>query len=227
LLWHQLTNITFNGGLFALHTARMKIVGQQLACERGGRMVFAGVDFIAHAGRMLVLRGPNGAGKTSLLRLIAGLSEPAGGALTLEEASLPADTVLGEHVHFIAHQDAIKLHLSVEENLRFWAGFFGGGDVAGAMAAMNLTALGGFQAQRLSAGQKRRLGLARLALVDKPVWLLDEPTVGLDTASQQLLADMMTRHLEDAGIIIASTHIDLPVRSSDILDFASLAERTG
>jgi heme exporter protein A len=222
-----LSNITFNWSLFALHTARMKIVGQQLACERGGRMVFAGLDFTARAGRMLVLRGPNGAGKTSLLRLIAGLSEPAGGSLTFEETSLPADTLLGEHVHLIAHQDAIKLHLTVAENLNFWAGFFGGGDVAGAMTAMNLGALGEFQAQRLSAGQKRRLGLARLALVEKPVWLLDEPTVGLDIASQKLLADLMTRHLEAGGIIIASTHIELPVKSSDTFDFAKLAERAG
>jgi len=223
--WHIPKEVTFNCGLFALNTARMRIVGQQLACERGGRLVFAGLDFTASAGRMLVLRGPNGAGKTSLLRLIAGLADPAGGTLSFEETSLPADTLLGEHVHFIAHQDAIKLHLSVVENLSFWSGFFGGGDVAGAMTAMNLDALGQFQAQRLSAGQKRRLGLARLALVEKPVWLLDEPTVGLDTASQKLLADMMTRHLESGGIIIASTHIDLPVKSSDVLDFAKLAER--
>ncbi|WP_108880437.1 heme ABC exporter ATP-binding protein CcmA [Anderseniella sp. Alg231-50] len=205
----------------------MKIVGQQLACERGGRLVFAGLDFAASAGRMLVLRGPNGAGKTSLLRLVAGLAEPAGGSLALEQSTLPADALLGEHVHFIAHQDAIKLHLSVAENLNFWAGFFGGGDVAGAMTAMNLSALGEFQAQRLSAGQKRRLGLARLALVEKPVWLLDEPTVGLDTASQELLAGMMVRHLDAGGIIIASTHIELPVKSSDILDFANLPKRAG
>jgi len=184
-------------------------------------MVFTGLDFTAHAGRMLVLRGPNGAGKTSLLRLIAGLAEPAGGSLVFDQTSLPRDTMLGEHVHFIAHHDAIKLHLSVAENLKFWAGFFGGGDVAGAMQAMNLTSLGEFQAQRLSAGQKRRLGLARLALIDKPVWLLDEPTVGLDAASQQLLAAMMVRHLDGGGIIIASTHIDLPVESSDVLDFAN------
>ena len=186
-------------------------------------MVFAGLDFTACAGRMLVLRGPNGAGKTSLLRLIAGLADPAGGTLAVEEATLPADALLGEHVHFIAHQDAIKLHLTVAENLSFWSGFFGGGDVAGAMTAMNLSALAEFQAQRLSAGQKRRLGLARLALVEKPVWLLDEPTVGLDTASQKLLADMMARHLDGGGIIIASTHIELPVKSSDVLDFAQLA----
>ncbi len=185
-------------------------------------MVFTNLDFTAMAGRMLVLRGPNGAGKTSLLRLIAGLAEPAAGSLVFDRASLPADTQLGEHVHFIAHQDAIKLYLSVEENLKFWSGFLGGGDVAGAMQAMNLDQLGGYQAQLLSAGQKRRLGLARLALVEKPVWLLDEPTVGLDTASQKLLANMMTLHLEGGGIIIASTHIDLPIKSSDILDFAKI-----
>ena len=184
-------------------------------------MVFTGLDFTAHAGRMLVLRGPNGAGKTSLLRLIAGLAEPAGGSLVFDQTSLPRDAMLGEHVHFIAHHDAIKLHLSVAENLKFWAGFFGGGDVAGAMQAMNLTSLGEFQAQRLSAGQKRRLGLARLALIEKPVWLLDEPTVGLDAASQLLLAAMMIRHLDAGGIIIASTHIDLPVETSDVLDFAN------
>lgn len=201
----------------------MKISGQQLACERGGRIVFADLDFTALSGRMLVLRGPNGAGKTSLLRLIAGLAEPVAGSITFEWALLPADSQLGEHVHFIAHQDAIKLHLSVEENLKFWAGFLGGSNVTGAMQAMNLEELGGYQAQLLSAGQKRRLGLARLALVEKPVWLLDEPTVGLDTASQQLLAGMMMRHLESEGIIIASTHIDLPVKSSDILDFTKTA----
>lgn len=217
-----MSNITFHCSLFALNTARMKISGQQLACERGGRIVFAKLDFTARAGRMLVLRGPNGAGKTSLLRLIAGLVEPAAGSLKVEQAALPADTQLGEHVHFVAHNDAIKPHLSVEENLEFWAGFFGGGDPASAMQAMNLKELGGYQAQLLSAGQKRRLCLARLALVEKPVWLLDEPTVGLDTASQQLLADMMTQHLQDKGIIIASTHIDLPVESSDILDFAKI-----
>ena len=198
----------------------MEISGQDLACERGGRIVFSSLSFSARSGRMLVLRGPNGAGKTSLLRLIAGLSEPASGHLDLTNAPFNVDTALSEHVHFIAHQDAIKLYLSVEENLNFWARFHGGGDVNAAMQAMNLEALSAFQAQRLSAGQKRRLGLARLALVHKPVWLLDEPTVGLDTASQELLSRMMATHLASDGIIIASTHIDLPLAPTDVFDFA-------
>ena len=195
----------------------MEISGKGLACERGGRLVFTGLDFSASGGRMLVLRGPNGAGKTSLLRLIAGLAEPAAGRLSFTGAD---DGELGPHVHFIAHQDAIKLHLTVEENLVFWAGFLGGGSIEAALDALNLQALRAFQAQRLSAGQKRRLGLARLALAPRPVWLLDEPTVGLDTHSQGLLASLMTAHLEAGNIIIASTHIDLPVASTDVLDFA-------
>ena len=198
----------------------MKIEGKGLACERGGRLVFTGLDFSASGGRMLVLRGPNGAGKTSLLRLIAGLAEPAGGSLTVTSTG---EEDLAGQIHFIAHQDAIKLHLTVEENLSFWSGYLGGGDIGAALDAMNLRPLRGFQAQRLSAGQKRRLGLARLALAHRPVWLLDEPTVGLDTHSQGLLANLMTSHLAAGGIIIASTHIDLPVATTDVLDFAKVA----
>jgi heme exporter protein A len=199
----------------------MEIVGKALACERGGRLVFENLDVHATGGRMLVLRGPNGAGKTSLLRLLAGLAEPVAGDLNLTGA--PGDGDITGQVHFVAHQDAIKLHLTVEENLTFWAGFLGGGNIEVALDAMNLRALRQFQAQRLSAGQKRRLGLARLALAPRPVWLLDEPTVGLDTASQALLAKLMNAHLETGGIIIASTHIDLPVASTDVLDFARVA----
>jgi heme exporter protein A len=199
----------------------MEIVGKALACERGGRLVFENLDVHATGGRMLVLRGPNGAGKTSLLRLLAGLAEPAAGDLNLTGA--PGDGDMAGQVHFVAHQDAIKLHLTVEENLTFWSGFLGGGDIETALDAMNLGGLRKFQAQRLSAGQKRRLGLARLALAPRPVWLLDEPTVGLDTASQALLASLMNAHLATGGIIVASTHIDLPVASTDVLDFARVA----
>ena len=202
----------------------MEISGNDLACERGGRLVFEALGFRATGGRMLVLRGPNGAGKTSLLRLIAGLAEPAGGSIAVSGLT---DPDLSGQVHFIAHQDAIKMHLSVDENLVFWSRFLGGSTTAAhverALDAMNLRDLRSFQAQRLSAGQKRRLGLARLALVHRPVWLLDEPTVGLDTRSQALLANLMTTHLDAGNIIIASTHIDLPVASTDVLEFASAA----
>ena len=202
----------------------MEISGNDLACERGGRLVFEALGFRATGGRMLVLRGPNGAGKTSLLRLIAGLAEPAGGSIAVSGLT---DPDLSGQVHFIAHQDAIKMHLSVEENLVFWSRFLGGSTTAAhverALDAMNLRDLRSFQPQRLSGGHKRRLGLARLALVHRPVWLLDEPTVGLDTRSQALLANLMTTHLDAGNIIIASTHIDLPVASTDVLEFASAA----
>jgi ABC-type transport system involved in cytochrome c biogenesis ATPase subunit len=114
----------------------MEIVGKALACERGGRLVFENLDVHATGGRMLVLRGPNGAGKTSLLRLLAGLAEPAAGDLNLTGA--PGDGDMAGQVHFVAHQDAIKLHLTVEENLTFWSGFLGGGDIETALDAMNL-----------------------------------------------------------------------------------------
>jgi heme exporter protein A len=117
----------------------MEIVGKALACERGGRLVFENLDVHATGGRMLVLRGPNGAGKTSLLRLLAGLAEPAAGDLNLTGA--PGDGDITGQVHFVAHQDAIKLHLTVEENLTFWAGFLGGGNIEVALDAMNLRGL--------------------------------------------------------------------------------------
>ncbi len=216
-------NTTLQHRWFGLNAHPMDITGQDLACERGGRIVFDGLNFIARAGRMLVLRGPNGAGKTSLLRLVAGLNEPAAGHLSVSGDDMTLESTLAENTHFIAHHDAIKLHLTVRENLEFWSDFFGASDnISSAMRAMNLEALSSFHAQRLSAGQKRRLGLARLALIRKPVWLLDEPTVGLDTHSQGLLASMMSAHLASRGIIMASTHIDLPIKTTDVLDFASL-----
>ena len=199
----------------------MRILGENLGCERGGRLVFEGLNFTAASGQMLVLRGPNGAGKTSLLRLLAGLGEPAGGRLAVDGA--PEHARLPQMCHFVAHQDAVKPHLTVRENLSFWRHFFGRGDVNAALEAVNLAALAPFQARRLSAGQKRRLSLARLALVERPVWLLDEPTVGLDTPSQDLLACLMTRHLTAGGIIIAATHIELPVSAAGVLNFAGAA----
>jgi heme exporter protein A len=153
------------------------------------------------------LTGPNGSGKSSLLRMIAGLNEAASGALTLQGGH--EDLTIGQQAHYIAHQEAVKTALSVAENLSFWRDFMGAGDVDAAMAAFDLTRLSSYPAGLLSAGQKRRLALARLVLVPRVLWLLDEPTVGLDAASLAKLVGVMAGHLEKGGIIIAATHVPL------------------
>ncbi len=198
----------------------MELSGHKLSCERGGRLVFSDLDFSIKAGEMLVLRGPNGAGKTSLLRVIAGLNEVSDGELRFDGGQ--DDEPIARYAQFIAHQDAFKPALTVEENLQFWSDFFGGGDVQLALEAFSLERLASFSAALLSAGQKRRLALGRLAMIDRPVWLLDEPTVGLDAASVKQLQTLMNRHLENHGIIIATTHIDLGIKGAKVFDFATM-----
>ena len=198
----------------------MKLSGHNLSCERGGRLVFAGLSFSVETGQMLVLRGANGAGKTTLLRVIAGLNEVADGELKFEGGGVDQPVSLSSQ--FIAHQDAFKPALTVEENLQFWSDYFGGGDVQLALQAFSLERLAGFSAALLSAGQKRRLALGRLAMIERPIWLLDEPTVGLDANSVGQLQTLMQNHLANDGIIIATTHIDLGIRQAKVLDFAEL-----
>ena len=198
----------------------MKLVGDNLTCNRGGRMVFKGLSFAVNSGDMLVLRGRNGAGKTSLLRMIAGLNEAVTGQLELSGGN--SSLTLGQQCHLIAHQEAFKPALTVAENLAFWARFFGGGDLERALGAFSLAQLAGFSGGLLSAGQKRRLALSRLVLVKRPVWLLDEPSVGLDSASTGQLRKLMRGHLDDGGIIIATTHVDLGIKGAKQLDFNTL-----
>lgn len=195
----------------------MELRGEDLACERGGRQVFAGLSFRAGAGDLLALRGPNGAGKTSLLRMIAGLIESAAGSLTLEGGA--EGRGIGQQCHFIAHQEALKPALTVEENLAFWCDFLGGGDLRAALDAFALQALADLPAALLSAGQRRRLALSRLALDGRPVWLLDEPTNALDATSQMRLARLMGEHLAQGGVIVAATHVDLATKPTAVLDF--------
>jgi heme exporter protein A len=185
----------------------MELHAKDLNCERGGRTVFRGVSLSLKPHQLMQLTGPNGSGKSSLLRLIAGLNEAQTGTITLSGGD--PDLSIGQQAHYIAHQEAVKTALSVHENLAFWRDFMGGGDVDEALEAFDLTRLSSYPAGLLSAGQKRRLALARLVLVPRALWLLDEPTVGLDIASLERLVKVMDAQLARGGMIIAATHVPL------------------
>ena len=154
----------------------------------------------------LLVTGPNGAGKSSLLRLVAGLVQPAQGRLALDGGD--PELTIGEQSHYLGHQDALKSSLSVRENLAFWAEFLGNTGpkvkVDAALAAVGLAELAGLPALYLSAGQRRRLSLARLIAIPRPIWLLDEPTSALDAAAQSSLADLMRAHLAGGGLLLAA-----------------------
>jgi heme exporter protein A len=183
----------------------MQLQAENLACHRGGREVFAGLNFDLTAGEALLVVGRNGAGKSSLLRLIAGLVRHSAGRIELEGGE--AEAPIAEQAHYLGHQDAVKPSLTVAENLSFWIDFLGGGKpVASALEAVGLGPLAGLPAAYLSAGQRRRLSIARLAAVARPLWLLDEPTTALDVASQVRLAEMMRAHLSGGGLIVAAAH---------------------
>ncbi len=183
----------------------MRLEATQLACIRGGREVFSGVDFALAAGEALLITGPNGAGKSSLLRTVAGLVRVAGGALALKGGD--PELTIAEQAHYLGHQDALKPALSVAENLAFWTRFLGSTSaIEPALAAVGLGGIAHLPASYLSAGQRRRLSIARLVAVDRPIWLLDEPTSALDAAAQGTLADLMTARLNSGGLILAATH---------------------
>lgn len=184
----------------------MQLTADNLTCVRGGRRVFADLSFTVAGGEALVVTGRNGAGKSSLLRMIAGLVSIAAGRLTL--AGGEAEATVGEQAHYLGHHDALKTSLSVSENLAFWVEYLGGqrGAVAAALETVGLAPLAGLPAAYLSAGQRRRLSIARLAAIERPLWLLDEPTSALDLQSQERLAALMQGHLGKGGLIVAATH---------------------
>jgi heme exporter protein A len=184
----------------------MRLSAVDLACHRGGRDVFAGVSFTIGGGEALTISGRNGAGKSSLLRAVIGLLRLAQGRITLDGGD--PELTIAEQAHYLGHQDALKPSLSVAENLRFWAGFLGtpSSAIDEPLDAVGLAGLAALPAAYLSAGQRRRLSIARLVAVKRPIWLLDEPTSTLDAAAQQRLASLMQAHLGAGGLILAATH---------------------
>lgn len=191
----------------------MRLHAESLACVRGGREVFSGLGFAVEDGGLLVLRGPNGSGKSSLLRLVAGLVRKTAGSLVLEGAA--EDVPLAEYAHYVGHLDALKPALTVAENLAFWAQMLGGARVGtlDALAVVGLAALADFPAGVLSAGQRRRLALARLIAADRPLWLLDEPTTAIDAEARARLYDLIRAHLDGGGMALVATHDELPFKT--------------
>jgi heme exporter protein A len=185
--------------------------GEDLACWRGERAVFAGLSFRLAPGGALLLTGANGAGKSSLLRLLAGLIPAAEGRLLWEGEDALADRVAhARRLRYLGHGDALKPSLTASENLDFYARLWGG-EAAPALAALGLAELADLPARVLSSGQRRRLALARLALGPAALWLLDEPTVGLDAASVERLGALLAAHRGRGGMVLAATHLPLPL----------------
>ncbi|HEY7296463.1 MAG TPA: heme ABC exporter ATP-binding protein CcmA [Xanthobacteraceae bacterium] len=198
----------------------MRLHGSDLACVRGGRQVFSHLDFAVATGEALLVLGPNGVGKSSLLRLIAGLVRPAAGAITLDGGD--PELTVGEQAHYLGHQDALKPSLTVAENLAFWAKMLGEKEAgAAALAAVGLGGIAALPAGYLSAGQRRRLSIARLVAVKRPIWLLDEPTSALDVSGQAMLARIMGEHLAAGGLIVAATHGPIGLESAKELRLES------
>jgi heme exporter protein A len=189
----------------------MRLLAHDLDCVRGGRTVFEGVAFAVAAGEALAVTGPNGAGKSSLLRQIAGLVRIARGAIVLEGGD--PELSLAEQAHYLGHLDALKGSLSVRENLSFWTRYLGARDsgIDAALHALDLDTLAELPAAYLSAGQRRRLSIARLIAAPRSLWLLDEPTSALDKAAQARLAALMRNHLAGGGMVVAAVHAPIGV----------------
>lgn len=194
----------------------MRLNVQNLTIARGGLAVLADVSFDLEAGQALILRGPNGAGKTTLLRTIAGLQPALAGQVVAPEDSIA----------YAGHSDGIKAMLSVRENLTFWAQVFGHSDVEQALKTFNLQDLAERRAATLSAGQKRRLGLARMLVTGRAIWILDEPTVSLDVASVAIFAQAVQAHLAQGGMALIATHIDLGLPEAQVFDVAPFAAKS-
>ncbi|MCI0430944.1 MAG: heme ABC exporter ATP-binding protein CcmA [Rhodospirillales bacterium] len=202
--------------------------GHDLACRRGERLVFSGLSFRLAAGAALLLRGPNGSGKSSLLRCMAGLLAPVAGVQTWNEQPLAHDVDAHRaRLRYLGHQDAVKPALTVLENLALWQQLHGLRDAAAigrALAGLGLDRLAGLPARLLSAGQRRRVALARLLASPAPLWLLDEPTTALDDDGVERFARMVAEHRAGGGLVVLSSHGD-PGVTGEVLALADFAPR--
>lgn len=197
----------------------MRLSAENLAGERGGETIFAGVSFTLADGDALLVTGPNGAGKTTLMRVLAGLLPASAGSVRLDGGG-DAFPDVASAVHFLGPVNAMKTALSVGENLAFWQAFAGAPDLAidDALDAVGLPGIGHLPFGALSTGQKRRVAIARLLVNRRPVWLVDEPTSGLDKRSEDRFSAMLKRHLASGGILVASTHLPLGLDGAQTLE---------
>jgi heme exporter protein A len=197
----------------------MRLRAWDLTIERGGRRVIAGLSFEAAAGLGLIVTGPNGAGKTSLLRALAGFLPLEGGGFALDGGD--RERTVGEQAHYLGHAEGVKGALTAGENLAFAADMLGGDSSRAAqlaaLAALGLSHVIDFPTRLLSAGQRRRVALARLLIADRPLWLLDEPTTALDAGAQVALAAVMQTHLKGGGILVAAVHAPLGLEGAQEL----------
>jgi heme exporter protein A len=188
----------------------MRLIAENLGGERGGETVFSGIGFVLEKGQALIVSGPNGSGKSTLLRVIAGLLPAAEGRVRIDGGGEDFPSVASA-CHYLGHLNAMKTALSVTENLRFWRDFSGEGalGIEEALETVGLGGIGHLPFGYLSTGQRRRAAIAKLLVSHRPLWLLDEPTAGLDKASEGRLAGLMTKHCEGGGMIVAATHLPL------------------
>lgn len=196
----------------------MQLTGENLTCKRGGRIVIARLNFSVARGEALLLSGANGSGKSTLLRLIAGYLSPSAGRLALKGGAI--DMPIGAQCHYCGHLDALKPSLTVRENLGFWQAWFGASwySIDEALVQFNIDHLADLPLSYLSAGQRRRLSLARLLVAKRPIWLLDEPTSALDRQSVDQFCVLLRQHIENDGMLIAATHLPLKLDGAKQLD---------
>lgn len=193
------------------------LTAENLTCLRGGRVVFRNLSFTVGAGQALSLEGANGAGKTSLLRMLAGFLAPAAGNIAFQGAGIAATEAedRAKHVGWLGHLDAAKPQMTVRETLRFFSAFYGAPTtdtaIAAALDRVGIARLADLPCQYLSAGQKKRLALARLSLIARPLWLLDEPLAALDSEGKAIAANLIASHCVNGGLAVVATHEPLGI----------------